>query len=257
MKVNVERRVAVGIEALFSYNSPASQSAISKTNFFVIYGANEVDMGCGFSTEDNQKAAASEDEQQRIIDNKADGQYHKKSPSSKSNGKDSTKLEGSNKGLRNHRKTTPVTTNNSATTSSSSSSSVPINQNNEISSSQVNFFKMLDEKIEQGFELQDNELEDERHLRLQKVAEEWPFGLLGRSQDSNDLRLLANQQQNIGNNPKSEDEDDRLDLHETRCLEDKANSSSVDSMRTMFSNSVNLPAGTLREVVTVSNNQEW
>ena len=62
MKVNVERRVAVGIEALFSYNSPASQSAISKTNFFVIYGANEVDMGCGFSTEDNQKAAASEDE---------------------------------------------------------------------------------------------------------------------------------------------------------------------------------------------------
>ena len=215
-----------------------------RANFFVIYGANEADMGCGFSTEDNQKAgAASEDKDQRfgVIDSSL-----KKSPSSKSNGKESTKLE-----LRHQRKmATPVAA-AAPTSSSSSSTSVPINS--EISSSQVNFFKMLDEKIEQGFELEETELEDERHIRLQKVAEEWPFGLLGRSQDSNDLRQLANQQQNIGNNPKSEDEDD------IRCLEGgNANSSSVDSMRTMFSNSVNLPAGTLREVVNVvSNNQEW
>ena len=201
-------------------------------------------MGCGFSTEDNQKAST--DEEQNIIDRESSTRT--KAYSTK---------EGSGKtALRNHRKTTPAT----AAAVSTSSSAVPINQNNEISSSQVNFFKMLDEKIEQGFELEENELEDERHLRLQKVAEEWPFGLLGRSQDSSDLRLLAHQQQNIGNQAKSEsvsaedDEDDRLEVQQTTAR-DKEASSSVDSMRTMFSNSVNLPAGTLREVVT--NKQEW
>ena len=205
-------------------------------------------MGCGFSTEDNQKAST--DEEQSIIDRESSTRT--KAYSTK---------EGSGKtALRNHRKTTPATSNNATAATVSTSSAVPINQNNEISSSQVNFFKMLDEKIEQGFELEENELEDERHLRLQKVAEEWPFGLLGRSQDSSDLRLLAHQQQNIGNQAKSEsvsaedDEDDRLEVQQTTAR-DKEASSSVDSMRTMFSNSVNLPAGTLREVVT--NKQEW
>lgn len=76
-------------------------------------------------------------------------------------------------------------------------------------------------------------------MRLQKVAEEWD-NLLGRSQDSNELHLHVN------------DEDSKNEEAEAIVVELVANNTAVvessnDSMRTMFSNSVGLPAGTLRE----------
>jgi hypothetical protein len=89
----------------------------------------------------------------------------------------------------------------------------------------------------QGIELeQEQDSEHERHLKLQRVSEEWD-NLLGRSQDSS-----------TDNVEKIIDEASKA----TR-LESNA-SSSVDSMKTMFSNSVTLPAGTLREAV--ANNKE-
>ena len=104
---------------------------------------------------------------------------------------------------------------------------------------------MLDEKIENGMELEpDQDSEDERHLRLQRVAEEWDT-LLGKSQDSNDLQPP---------NPRavtspSSDHDDGIEFTTASGSRPGAPhvESSNDSMRTMFSNSVNLPAGTLSE----------
>ena len=143
---------------------------------------------------------------------------------------------------RSHRKTTPLT----------NATPPMINQYSEISSSQVNFFKMLDEKIENGeLEGEDSHesLLEDRHLRLQKVAEEWDL-LLGRSQNSNDLD--PNQTEDQLPKEEGNSEDDRLSL--PQALEDNPGNS-IDSMRTLFSNSVTLPAGTLREVM-VQNNQE-
>lgn len=74
-------------------------------------------------------------------------------------------------------------------------------------------------------------------MRLQRVAEEWD-NLLGRSQDSNELHLHVNDEHS-----KSEEDAIVVELVANTAVE-----SSNDSMRTMFSNSVGLPAGTFREV---------
>ena len=123
---------------------------------------------------------------------------------------------------------------------------VPINH--EISSSQVDFFKMLDAKIEKGKDLEEHESElelddsQQRHQRLQKVAEEWDT-LLGRSHNSHDLRTGLEQ----SSLPEPPEDEEDVQPHP---LDDNPAANSVDSMRTMFSNSCSLPAGTLREVVS-------
>jgi len=103
---------------------------------------------------------------------------------------------------------------------------------------------MLDEKIENGFELEEQDSDYERKLQLQRVAEEWD-NILGRSQEDNhDLGRPS---------------------EETTAVEwvTEANvESSNDSMRTMFSNSVNLQATTAKAVAEggrlceVSNNNK-
>lgn len=112
----------------------------------------------------------------------------------------------------------------------------------EVSSSQVNFFKMLDEKIENGFEPEEQDTEQEVHLRLQRVAEEWDT-LLGRSQDSNDL----NQQPQKMMTSSSSDLDVQETLSGAGTRSNHPQDLSNDSMRTMFSNSANLPPGSLKE----------
>lgn len=88
----------------------------------------------------------------------------------------------------------------------------------------------------QGLDLDEPDSEGERQLRLQRVAEEWD-NLLGRSQDSNDLSSKG------------------IEFLNPAGTTTEAQMSN-DSMRTMFSNSVNVPAGTLREVVTQSDTKK-
>lgn len=178
-------------------------------------------MGCGFSTEDTK---ASDEEailkssdgvtgktEQTSAQTRMGGALAKKSPAKKRRGdsKGKGKEQDSAK--------------NAITPASNGSSSVPLNiqsSTNEVSSSQVNFFKMLDEKIENGFELEEQDSDHERQLQLQRVAEEWDT-ILGRSQEDN----------SDPTRPVSEDTIEHL------CNVESSN----DSMRTMFSNSVNLP----------------
>jgi len=175
-------------------------------------------MGCGFSTEDTKAS-----DEERILkssdvvttpDTAMGGALAKKSPAKK-------RQRGDNKGR------DQDSTKSTITSTSNGSSSAPLtiqSSTNEVSSSQVNFFKMLDEKIENGFELEEQDSDYERKLQLQRVAEEWD-NILGRSQEDNhDLGRPS---------------------EETTAVEwvTEANvESSNDSMRTMFSNSVNLQA---------------
>jgi hypothetical protein len=87
------------------------------------------------------------------------------------------------------------------------------------------------------------------------VAEEWD-NLLGRSQDSKDddeigSSLLSSSAANIECN------DDQASVAVPTALEFRnAADSSNDSMRTLFSNSVTLPSGTFREVVSNNNKSD-
>lgn len=195
-------------------------------------------MGCGFSTEDTKAS-----DEERILkssdvvtttDTTMGGALAKKSPAKKRH------RHGDNKG----RDQDP--TNSTITSASNGSSSAPLtiqSSTNEVSSSQVNFFKMLDEKIENGFELEEQDSDYERKLQLQRVAEEWDT-ILGRSQeDSND--------------PPMRPSEDAIEWVTEANVE-----SSNDSMRTMFSNSVNLQATTAKaaaeggRLCEVSNNNK-
>merc|ERR1712141_379870 len=64
--------------------------------------------------------------------------------------------------------------------------------NNEVSSSQVNFFKMLDEKIENGADLDEEEADRIRKIELLRNVEEWDH-VLAKSQtiDSSYTSMLA------------------------------------------------------------------
>lgn len=64
--------------------------------------------------------------------------------------------------------------------------------NNEVSSSQVNFFKMLDEKIENGADLDEEEADRIRKIELLRNVEEWDH-VLAKSQtiDSSYTSILA------------------------------------------------------------------
>ena len=94
----------------------------------------------------------------------------------------------------------------------------------------------------QGFELEEQDSDHERQIQLQRVAEEWDT-ILGRSQEDNhDLERPS---------------------EETIEWVTEANvESSNDSMRTMFSNSVNLQATTAKaaaeggRLCEVSNNNK-
>ena len=78
----------------------------------------------------------------------------------------------------------------------------------------------------QGFVLEEQDSDHERQIQLQRVAEEWDT-ILGRSQEDN----------SYPNRPVSED---TIDWVTTEANVESSN----DSMRTMFSNSVNLPKPT-------------
>ena len=79
----------------------------------------------------------------------------------------------------------------------------------------------------QGFELEDQDSDQERQLQLQKVAEEWDT-ILGRSHEDNNCDGEGD--------PPSEQETNNIEWVTEANVE-----SSNDSMRTMFSNSaVNL-----------------
>ncbi len=154
----------------------------------------------------------------------------------------------------------------------------------EVSSSQVNFFKMLDEKIEnvikfqmltclligtlflhhifQGIELEEAE-EDEEHERqtkLQRVGEEWD-NLLGRSQDGGGhLLLMQDSEDSSTHRPKSDIPNKGISKtsgnnDKLAAIDNNVAGSSVDSMRTMFSNSLTMPTGTFREAVAATNNE--
>merc|ERR1711981_743791 len=60
----------------------------------------------------------------------------------------------------------PLPTVPAAASINSSSSAFNIQNSSEVSSSQVNFFKMLDEKIENGIDPEEPDMEHERQLRL-------------------------------------------------------------------------------------------
>jgi len=227
-------------------------------------------MGCGFS---EHKAS---DEERILKSNETNGTMggaigkdNKKSSSSPTKqskaGKDSIstaseankftkKINNSNKQLNNGRKITEAppaaaaaaATVNSSSTAATSALAFNVQNSSEVSSSQVNFFKMLDEKIENGIDPEEPDMEHERQLRLQRVAEEWD-NLLGRSQDSNDLH---SKEQTAASSAESQiNEEETTDNSASAAPEKLAMESSNDSMRTMFSNSVTLPAGSLREAV--------
>lgn len=197
-------------------------------------------MGCGFSTEDTK---ASDEERilkasdgvtgkatENTVQTRMGGTLAKKSPAKKRRGDSKCKEQDSDK--------------NAITPASNGSSSVPLSiqsSTNEVSSSQVNFFKMLDEKIENGFVLEEQDSDHERQIQLQRVAEEWDT-ILGRSQEDN----------SYPNRPVSED---TIDWVTTEANVESSN----DSMRTMFSNSVNLPKSTATHggrLCEVSNNNK-
>ena len=92
----------------------------------------------------------------------------------------------------------------------------------------------------QGVELEEQDSEQERESRLQRVAEEWN-DLLGRSQDSHDLQQPRHSQE-------AEDNEAERIVAASSSLQNHPQDGSVDSMRTMFSNSVTLPVGTFREL---------
>jgi len=178
-------------------------------------------MGCGFSTEDTK---ASDEERilkasdgvtgkaETTVQTRMGGTLAKKSPAKKRRGDSKCKEQDNDK--------------NAITSASNGSSSVPLSiqsSTNEVSSSQVNFFKMLDEKIENGFELEEQDSDHERQIQLQRVAEEWDT-ILGRSQEDN-------------SDPTRPVSEDTIDWVTTEANVESSN----DSMRTMFSNSVNLP----------------
>lgn len=79
------------------------------------------------------------------------------------------------------------------------------------------------------------------------MAEEWDT-LLGRSQDSTDLQSKE-ASSSAENHETSEEDSFRKRLEPSPA---QAVGSSADSMRTMFSNSVTMPAGTLRELEACS-----
>lgn len=201
-------------------------------------------MGCGFSAGD--KLASEED---RILDSAPDnnsvnnntttgmGGGHSKTKASKRKSNNGTISElTSDKKFQNgktpHRKTTSTLSGFPAS---------PFNIQSEVSTSQVNFFKMLDEKIENGVELEEQDSEHERQVRLQRVAEEWD-NLLGRSQDSHDL-----QQKQPEMISSDEHEEQILDASSPKKTQDESLDSN-NSMKTLFSNSVSLPVGTFREI---------
>ena len=92
----------------------------------------------------------------------------------------------------------------------------------------------------------------ERQLRLQRVAEEWD-SLLGKSQDSNDLHSKDQTAAVVAafctESQISEEETTDNAVAAAAAADKLAMESSNDSMRTMFSNSVTLPAGSLREAI--------
>ena len=94
-------------------------------------------------------------------------------------------------------------------------------------------------------ELEEQDSDQDRHVRLQKVAEEWN-DLLGRSQDSHDLQHSKQPPHMEQVAASMESESDEQILIEAAGPQ-KPQEGSVDSLRTMFSNSVSLPAGTFRE----------
>ena len=84
----------------------------------------------------------------------------------------------------------------------------------------------------QGFELEEQDSDHERQIQLQRVAEEWDT-ILGRSQEDNSFPTR----------PVSED---TIDWVTTEANVESSN----DSMRKMFSNSVNLPKSTATHGLT-------
>jgi len=111
---------------------------------------------------------------------------------------------------------------------------------------------MLDEKIENGVELEEQDTDQDRQVRLQKVAEEWN-DLLGRSQDSQDLQHAAKQPSLMEQVATSMEEPSDQPILIEAIGPQKPQEGSADSMRTMFSNSVSLPAGTFREQNSATN----
>lgn len=204
-------------------------------------------MGCGFSSAGDKLTASDEE---RILNNTESnstsaktnnnsgmGGSQSKSKSKRKSNQGNISEFSSDKKLQNGKSTT--TNGRKTTPALSGFPASPFNIQSEVSTSQVNFFKMLDEKIENGDEPEEQDSEQERQNRLQRVAEEWN-DLLGRSQDSHELQLKHSQMAS----PEVEDEGH---VHNA-ANGDPPQEGSVNSMRTMFSNSVTLPAGTFREI---------
>ena len=99
-------------------------------------------------------------------------------------------------------------------------------------------------------ELEEQDSDQDRHVRLQKVAEEWN-DLLGRSQDSHDLQHTKQPPHMEVVAASMEENDGQIQIEAGGSQ--KPQEGSVDSMRTMFSNSVSLPAGTFREQNSATN----
>jgi len=209
-------------------------------------------MGCGFSSAADKINASDGIEHLNLNENNSAtagnnntgmGGGNSKASKRKSNHGTISELTTDKKiqnGKNHGRKTTPAL---------SGFPSSPFAIQSEVSSSQVNFFKMLDEKIENGVELEEQDSDQDRHVRLQKVAEEWN-DLLGRSQDSHDLQHTK-QPPHMEVAASMEENDGQIQIEAGGPQ--KPQEGSVDSMRTMFSNSVSLPAGTFREQNSATN----
>jgi len=210
-------------------------------------------MGCGFSSAADKINASDGIEHLNLNENNSAtagnnntgmGGGNSKASKRKSNHGTISELTTDKKiqnGKNHGRKTTPAL---------SGFPSSPFAIQSEVSSSQVNFFKMLDEKIENGVELEEQDSDQDRHVRLQKVAEEWN-DLLGRSQDSHDLQHTKQPPHMEVVAASMEENDGQIQIEAGGPQ--KPQEGSVDSMRTMFSNSVSLPAGTFREQNSATN----
>lgn len=232
-------------------------------------------MGCGFSNSVDTKLSASSsttsDSPDHYNDNEKQagqnmGSGHSKRKKSKSNNGDAhhvikaideekktAGLSSNNSSSSNHHHSNNKKSNNAQDKNGATPSNdltPPLQIHNDVSASQVNFFKMLDEKIENGVEFDEEEEERERKLELQRCVVEWDT-LLGRSHENDTIHIEKKSppsDKNANNGPSGghrKHKDKKVSSSPPTSSD--TNGKSADSMRTMFSNSVSLPAGTFKE----------
>ncbi|KAK7083421.1 hypothetical protein SK128_017542 [Halocaridina rubra] len=160
-------------------------------------------MGCGRSTlgsdspKKNKKKAGSVDEELSSDDN---------SSNSNSN---SSKKQQKNQQQQIVNKLTPV-------------AGGPLRAQTKISSSQLNFFMMLDQKIENGPDYESEEEEVDRYRRLHEYAEQWQLLTQARplTPPTPPMRYTADDACGSGNITEDEEDDDGLS--EPECIPDEA-----------------------------------